>query len=201
MKKKQTAGSTGQGKPFRAEFSFSISGHERRRKAKCAQTQTALRTAAHIVYNSDCSLIKLFLIMILILHHIQVDKVAQIRAGIPANVVGVDIDLTELFDHFHLIGTVGLGSWGGSSQIRRGVLVIMVAIGGRNFDGGERERVRDLQVGLNVHPDEKTGRGGRKRLSAVFNYFHNHLAVAQSCNIIFSTATGASIQVLRLGPL
>lgn len=137
--------------------------------------------------------------MILVLDHVQVDKVAQIRAGIPADVVGVDIDLTELFYHFHLICTVGLGSWGGSSQVCRRVLVVMVAIGGRNFDGGERKRVRDLQVGLDVHPNQETGRGGRKRLGAMFYYFHNHLAVAQSCNIIFDD--NRSIQVPRLGPL
>lgn len=139
--------------------------------------------------------------MILVLDHVQVDKIAEIRASIPADVVGIDIDLTELFYHFHLIGTIGLSSRSGSSQIRRRALVVMVAIGGRNFNGGERKRVCDLQVGLDVHPNQETGRDRWKGLRTVFYYFHNHLAVVQSCDIIFLTAIRASIQVPRLAPL
>ena len=138
------------------------------------------------MHDGDGSLVELFLVMILVLDHVQVDKVAQICAGVPANIVGIDIDLPELLDHFHLIGTVCLGSRSGSGQICRRVLVVMVAIGGRDFDGGERKRVCDLQVGLDVHPDQETGRGRGKCLRAVFYYFHHHLALVQSCNIIFS---------------
>lgn len=139
--------------------------------------------------------------MILVLDHVEVDKVAQIRARVPANIVGIDIDLPELFDHFHLIGAICLGSRSGSGQICCRVLVVMVAIGGRDFDGGERKRVCDLQVGLDVHADQETGRGRWERLRAVFDYFHHHLALVQSCDIFFSMAIRASIQVLQLGPL
>lgn len=131
-------------KPFRAEFPFSIGRHEGRREAKGTQTETALRAAAHVVHDSHRSLIEFFLVMVLVFDHVEVDKVAQIRTGVPPDIVGVDINLTEFLDHFYLICAVGLGPWGCRSQVRRRVLVVMMAVGGGSFNGRKRERVRDL---------------------------------------------------------
>lgn len=77
--------------------------------------------------------------MILILNHIEIDKVAQVRAGVPTDIVGVHIDLAELFDHFHLIYAVGFGPWGSRCQVCCRILVVMMVIGDGNVDSGERE--------------------------------------------------------------
>ena len=137
--------------------------------------------------------------MVLILDHVEVDEIAQIRAGIPADVVGVHVDLAKLFDHFHLICSINFGPRGGGCQVRRRVLVVMMIIGRGNVNGGKRERVRDLQVGLDVHTDQKTGRGCGKGLSAMFYYFHDHLALVQWCNAIFAYRPG--LRGPPLGPL
>ena len=67
------------------------------------------------MHDGYCSLIEFFLVMVLVFDHVEVDKVAQVRTGVPPDVVGIDIDLTEFFNHFHLICAVCLGPWGCSS--------------------------------------------------------------------------------------
>lgn len=79
--------------PFDGEFILFVGGHEGGGKAKGAQAETALRTPADVMYYGDCPLVELFLIMILVLDHVKVDEVPQIGAGIPAHVVGINIDL------------------------------------------------------------------------------------------------------------
>lgn len=92
----------------------------------------------------NSSLVELFLIMVLIFNHVGVDEVAQIGAGVPAHVVGIYIDFPELLDHFHLVGCVCFGAGSSGGEIRGGIVVVM-AFGGWQIDGGKGEGVGDLE--------------------------------------------------------
>ena len=47
------------------------------------------------------------------------------------------------------------------------------------FDGGKGERVGDFEISCLVHADQKTGRGCREGLRAVFYYLHDDLSKYQ----------------------
>ena len=55
------------------------------------------------MYQSDRPLIQIFLIVVLVLDEIRVDETAQVCAGIPPDIVGVDIDFSQHSDHFCLV--------------------------------------------------------------------------------------------------
>lgn len=93
---------------------------------------------------SDCSFVEFFLVVILVFDHVEVDKIAQIGAGVPANVVGVHIDLPEFLDHLDLVCGVCLRARGCSGQVGCRVMV-MVAVCGGKVDGWEGERVGHLE--------------------------------------------------------
>lgn len=90
------------------------------------------------------SLVELFLIMVLIFNHVQVDEITQIGACVPAYVVGIDVDFPEFLDHFDLVGSVYFCAWSGGGEIR-GRIAIVVAVGWGKIDGGKGERVGDLK--------------------------------------------------------
>ena len=148
------------------------SGHELGGETEGAQTQATLRTAANIVDESDGALVHLLLVEVLVLDHVHVDKVAHVGAGVPADVVGVDVDLPKHADHLSLVDSVGLCARSGGGRVGRGV--VKVRLGG-HLDHGERERVGDLEGTLGIHTDDRTGRSRRESLGAVLNDLHDHL--------------------------
>lgn len=118
----------------------------------------------------DGALIVLLLVEELVLDSVEVDEVAHAGAGVPADVLGVDIDLAQELDHLVLVGDVGLGTRGGGSNA---LLAVMGAING-SIDGREREAVGDLQGAVDVHADERAGCGGGEGLGAVLDHLHDH---------------------------
>lgn len=103
-----------------------------------------MRATTNVVDDGNCSLIELFLIMVLIFNHIRIDEIAQIGAGVPAYVIGINVDFPELLDHFDLVGSVCFCARSGGGEIRRRIVVVM-AIGRRKIDGGKGEGVSDLE--------------------------------------------------------
>ena len=67
--------------------------------------------------DSDCPFVQLFLVKILILDHIDVDKISQIGACIPSSVIRIHIDLSQLFDHLRLVRRIRFSSRSSSGQI------------------------------------------------------------------------------------
>ena len=117
-------------------------------------------------------LVEFLLVEELVLNHVHVDKVSHVGASVPTGVVGIDVDLTEHAHHLSLVADVGLGTRGSGGRIGSGV--VKVRLGG-HLDNGERERVGDLQGTIDVHTNERTGRGSRESLGAVLDDFHHHL--------------------------
>lgn len=54
----------------------------------------------------DRPLVHFFLVVVLVLNKVQVDKIAQVGAGVPADVVGVNVNLAQMSNHFSLVGGV-----------------------------------------------------------------------------------------------
>lgn len=55
---------------------------------------------------SDRPLVHFFLIVVLVLDKVQVDEIAQVGACVPADIVGVNVDLTQMTNHLGLVGGV-----------------------------------------------------------------------------------------------
>ena len=146
--------------------------HELGREAESTQAEGTLGAAANIVDKSDCPLVHLLLVEVLVLDHVHVDPVTHVGASVPANVVCIDVDLTNHSDHLSLVDSVRFGARRRGSRVGGGV--IGVRLDG-SLDHGERERVCDLEEALVVQADEGTGRGRREGLGAVLDDFHHHL--------------------------
>lgn len=157
---------------FRGELVVLECLHKLGRQAESTQAQAALSAAGNIMHQSDCPLVQLLLVEKLVLDHVHVDKVAHVGAGVPASVVGIDIDLTKHPNHLSLVGDVRLGAGGSGRRVGGGV--IEVRLGG-HLNNGEREGVGDLKGAVDIHTDEGTGRNGRESLRAVLDDFHHHL--------------------------
>lgn len=125
--------------------------------------------------NGYRSLVELLLVVVLVFDRVLVDKVAQVRARIPTHVVRIHIHFAQLLDHLDLVGSVGLGTRGSGSEVRRSVLIVVMAVRRGDLDGRKRKGVCHLQGGYDVHADEKAGRNGGESLRAVFHDFHHHL--------------------------
>ena len=88
---------------FGAEFIFFEGGHESGGEAKGSQAEAALGASTDVIDDSDCSFVKFFLIVVLVFDCIEVDKIAQIGRSIPADIVCIDINLSQLLDHLILV--------------------------------------------------------------------------------------------------
>lgn len=64
------------GVPFGGEFVLFISEHEGGGKAEGAETEASLGTPADVMNYGDCPLIELFLVVVLVFDHVEIDKVA-----------------------------------------------------------------------------------------------------------------------------
>lgn len=81
-------------RPFCREFPLFVGGHEGRGEPESAETEATLGASADVVDDGDCSFVQLFLVVILVFYHIQVDKIAQVCTGIPSHVVRINVDLS-----------------------------------------------------------------------------------------------------------
>lgn len=149
--------------------------HELRRQAEGAQAQAALGAAADVVDESDRPLVHLLLVEVLVLDDVQVDEVAHVGAGVPPDVVRVDVHLPQHPDHLRLVGHVRFRSGSGRRGVWRGAVKMRVR---RHLDHGEREAVGDLQSSPDVHTNDGTGRRRGEGLGAVFDDLHDHLYAA-----------------------
>lgn len=95
---------------------------------------------------SNGSLVEFLLIMMLIFNHILIHEIAEIGAGVPAYVVGVHVDFSELLNHFDLVGSVCFCARSSGGEIR-GRIVVVVAVGRGKVDVGKGEGVGDLEGG------------------------------------------------------
>jgi hypothetical protein len=146
--------------------------HELGREAESAKAEGTLGAAANIVNKGDCPLVHLLLVEVLVLDHVHVDPVTHVGAGVPANVVRIDVDLTNHADHLSLVNTICLGAGRRGSRVGSGIIGVRLDGG---LDNGERERVCNFEEALVVQADEGTGRDRREGLGAVLDDFHHHL--------------------------
>lgn len=154
-----------------SEFALLVGGHEDAGEFEGAEAQGALRRSADIMNQRD-DIVVFTLIVILILNEAKIDKVAHGGAGVPADVVGVDIDFFEMPDHLALVVNVGLGTRGCGSQARS---IILMSVGTCDVDSRERESIGDFNDAVDVHAHEGAGRGGREGRGAVLGDLHHHL--------------------------
>lgn len=157
---------------LRVELVLLESLHELSGEAERAQAEGTLSAAADIVNQRNCPLVQLLLVVKLVFNHVHVDEVAHVGAGVPSDVVGVNVDLADHANHLSLVGGVALGAGSSGGRVRGGV--VEVRLGG-HLNNGERERVGELEGVVEVHADEASGRGGREGLVAVLDDFHHHL--------------------------
>lgn len=115
----------------------------------------------------DGSLIQLFLKKELVLDQVLVDEVAHRCAGVPSDVVGIHIHVSQEAHHFGLVRAVDLGPRGGGISIG-------VAVVGR-VDGEEGEAVGNFKDSVDVHSNEGTSGGAGILLGGVFDDFHQGL--------------------------
>lgn len=156
--------------PLGGELALLVGGHELGGQAEGAQAEGTLGAAADVVDEGDGTLVHLLLVEELVLDGVEVDEVAHAGAGVPADILGVNVDLAQELDHLVLVGDIGLGARSGGSGA---LLGIMRALGG-HVDGGEGEAVGDLQRAVDVHADDGTGGGGGEGLGAVLDDLHDH---------------------------
>lgn len=146
--------------------------HELRRQTESPQAQTALRATADVVDKRNRPLVQLLLVKVLVLDHVHVDEVAHVGARVPSDIVRIDVYLPQHPDHLILVGNVGLRSRSGRCRVGRGVVKVRFR---RHLNDGEREGVGDLQSTINVHTDDRTGRGRRESLRRMLDDLHDHL--------------------------
>lgn len=158
--------------PLGRELALLVGCHKRRRKPVCAQVEGALRAPTHVVDQGDGPLVWLALVEVLVLDGVQVDKVPHARAGVPAHVVRVHVDLTEELDHLIAVCDVLLGAGSGRCEVCSR-LVLSVGLCGRYV--GEGERVCDFQHRVLFHADYTTRRNRRERLAAGSSDFNRNL--------------------------
>ena len=130
----------------------------------------------------DCALVQLLLVKVLVLDGVEVDKVAHVGAQVPADVLGVHVDLPQELEHFTLVCVVGLGSGRCSCLVLAVVVVVIVVVvvvvvvcRGRIRGVWERERVCDLELSVDVHSDNGASCNGRESLGAVLDDAHDDL--------------------------
>lgn len=134
-----------------------------------------MRAAADVVDDGDCSLVEFFLVMVLVFDGVGIDKVAEVCTRVPAYVVGIDVDFTQLLDHLGLVGGIAFGARSSGCEVGGGVLAIVVAVGWGDLDGWKGKGVGHLQRRRHVHANEEASRGGGKGLRAMLDDFHHHL--------------------------
>lgn len=91
--------------------------------------------------------------VVLILDEVGIDKVAQVGAGVPSHIVGINSHLFLHSDHFTLVCGVGFGARCCSSRVK--VLLIVLSLG-RDIDDWEREAVCDFEYTTIVHANQET---------------------------------------------
>ena len=120
----------------------------------------------------DCFLVQILLVVVLVLNETHVAKVAHICTCVPADALGVNVDLSQHLDHLCLIRSVRFGS--GRYRRRIDMLPIIMRFL-RYFDDRKGESIGYLESAVDVHTYEGAGSSGRKSLRAVFDHFHHHL--------------------------
>jgi hypothetical protein len=88
------------------------------------------------------------LVVVLVLDEAEVDEVAHGGTRVPAHVVGIDVDLLQVPDHFVLIGDIGLRTRCCRREARR---IRLVAICARAIDCRKREGICDLKYSIVIH--------------------------------------------------
>lgn len=155
----------------RGKLALLVGSHERIGEFEGAETEGALGGAADVVHKSD-DIAVLALVVILVLDEAEVDEVAHGGAGVPADIVGVNVNLLEVSYHLVLVVDIGLCARGGSGQTGS---IVLVGIGASDIDSREREGVCNFKEAVVVHADERAGRSGREVGGAVLGNFHHHL--------------------------
>lgn len=154
------------------ELVLLVGGHEGAGQLEGAQAQRALGAPADVVDEGD-DVVVLALVVVLVLDEAQVDEVAHGGAGVPADVVGIDVDLLEMPYHLILVVDVGLCAGGGGSQ--GGGIGLLVGVGAGDVGGGEGEGVCDLEDAVAVHTNEGAGRSRGEGGGAVLGDLHDNL--------------------------
>lgn len=157
--------------PLGGELALLVGSHECVGEAESSQGQVALGALAGIVDEGN-GLGVVLLVVVEVLDEVEADKVAHVGANVPADVVGVDVDLLQVSDHLVLVGNVCLLARGGGSH--QGAIVL-VSVETRGLSGGEVEGVGDLENTVLVHADQRSGGGGRERRGAVLGNLHDDL--------------------------
>lgn len=76
-------------------------------------------------------------------------EVAKAGRLVPSSGAGVNVHIAQAADHLLLVVGVDLGA--GSDISGRGVLLVVLVVLSRGVDGGEGERVGDLEFAIDVH--------------------------------------------------
>lgn len=106
------------------EFVLLVGRHELWGQSEGSQTQGTLRASADIMHKRHCPLIEVLLVMVLVLDEIEVAKVAHVGAGIPPNVIRINVNFPKSLDHLGLIRDVGFHSGRGGRGIEMRAIVL-----------------------------------------------------------------------------
>ena len=80
-------------KRFCSEFAFFVGRHKGGREAESSKAQASLRTSANVMDYGNRSLVEFFLVVVLVLDHIDVHEIADVCARVPAHIIGIHIHL------------------------------------------------------------------------------------------------------------
>lgn len=80
-------------------------------------------------------------------------EVAQASRLVPSNAVGINVHLAQATEHLGLVVGVGLRARGGTGAGGAVVLLVLVVVVllDRGLSRGERERVGDLELAIDIH--------------------------------------------------
>lgn len=94
--------------PLGSKFALSERSHENGAQPERPQTEAPLHAPTHVIHQRDRTFIHIFLVVKLILDHVIIHKVPHVRADVPADVIRIHVNLSQILDHLILIGYVRL---------------------------------------------------------------------------------------------